>query len=59
MDLPTATDLGEAKLGDPQAHCWEDGASSCWFAPSESEARRSHAPAVPGALAVLEFVELG
>ena len=23
MDLPTATDLGEAKLGDPQAHCRE------------------------------------
>ena len=23
MDLPTATDLGEALLGDPQAHCRE------------------------------------
>ena len=23
MDLPTATDLGETMLGDPQAHCWE------------------------------------
>ena len=23
MDLPTATDLGEAMLGDPQAHCRE------------------------------------
>ena len=23
MDLPAATDLGEAMLCDPQAHCWE------------------------------------
>ena len=23
MDLPTATDLGEAMLGNSQAHCWE------------------------------------